>query len=343
MGSLAFIGGYGSGISVYARHGAHLNPLATVPAPDPSYLVADPRRRVLYAVNEADPGSVTAYAVAPDGALRPLATQPTGGAHPCHLALAGDHLIAANYGTGSVSVHPVAPSGALRPATSLVRHRGHGPDPERQRGPHAHQITADGDRITVVDLGRDRLVHYRLHPGTGRLAPDGETVAAAGSGPRHGVVHSSGRWYVAGELDSTVTVFAPGGGGSPLRRTATHPATVSTSDTRNFPAGIALSGDGRWLYVSNRGADTIATFATTTGGGLERVAETGTGGHWPRHFAACHDPESGTMLFVANERSGTVTCLRVDPGTGVPWLAGTVAEPGRPACVLLTAWPAPSL
>jgi 6-phosphogluconolactonase len=340
MGRLVYVGGYGSGISVYSREGVHLSRVGGLDAPDPSYLIADPDRRLLYAVNELETGTVTSYAVEPDGAPRRLSTQQTGGAEPCHLALWQGYLVAANYGSGSASVNPVDAGGMLDLATDLVRQEGHGTDPDRQAGPHAHQVVVSDDLVTVVDLGLDRLRHYRLDPATGRLAAAGETVAPAGCGPRHAVVHPSGRWYVTCELDSSVATFEPDPSTGALRLTATHSATLSTSDTRNYPADIALSGDGRFLYVGNRGADTIATFAVSPDGALEPVGEVGTGGNWPRQFAMVADPDHGELLYVANQRSDTVVALRIDPGSGLPSPTGEVVEVGNPSCVLVTDWSA---
>jgi 6-phosphogluconolactonase len=335
MGSLVYVGGYGSGISVYARErdSAHLSPLGALDTPDPSYLIADHEARLLYAVNELDAGTVTSYAVEPDGLPRRLSTQQSDGGRPCHLALCQGYVIAANYGSGSASVHPVDSGGNLDPAIDLVQHRGSGPEPERQEGPHAHQVHLAGDLVTIVDLGTDRLMHYRLDPGSGRLAPIGETATAPGSGPRHAVLHPSGRWYVTCELDSTVATFEPDPASGALRLSASQPATMSTVDGGNFPSGIALSGDGRFLYVGNRGADTIATFALGAGGELEPVGEAGTGGHWPRQFALVSD-----LLYVANERSGTVVALHIDTATGLPEPTGEVVEVARPSCVLVTGW-----
>lgn len=344
MGRLVYVGGYGSGISVYSREGVRLVRIGGLDAPDPSYLIADHEARFLYAVNELDAGSVTSYAVQPDGEPRRLSTQPTGGGQPCHLALSGGYVIAANYQTGSASVHPVDSGGVLDPPTEVVQHHGRGPDPDRQEGPHAHQIHVAGDRVTIVDLGLDRLAHYRLDAATGRLDAAGESAARPGSGPRHAVAHPSGRWYVTCELDSTVAIFEPAEGTGALRLAATVPATQSTQDGENQPAGIALSRDGRFVYVSNRGADTIATFAVRPGdGGLQPLGEVGTGGRWPRQFAMLSDPEHGELMYVANQRSGTVTCLRVDPGTGLPAPTGDVVEVANPSCVLPTDWlPSPS-
>jgi len=259
---------------------------------------------------------------------RLLSSQPTGGALPCHLTLHKGHLLTANYGSGSVSVHPVLPDGRLGERTDLVRHHGHGPRTDRQEGPHAHQVHTDGDRVTVVDLGMDRLCHYRIEVATGRLESTAETVVRPGAGPRHAVVHRSGRWYTSNELDSSVSVYYPANGsGDPPKEAASVPA--STVEGHNQPSGIALRGD--LLYVGNRGADTIAVFALGPEGDPRPVGEVSTGGHWPRHFAFVDD-----LLFVANERSGSVVAFRLDPATGLPEPTGDQIKVDGPACVLVT-------
>jgi 6-phosphogluconolactonase len=283
--------------------------------PAPSFAVADPP--FLYAVNELPSGAVSSYRISADGALAHVSTQPTGGAWPCHLAVHDGWLIAANYGSGSVSVHPVGPDGVLGERTDLVQHDGRGPHPERQEGPHTHQVkvAADGT-VTVVDLGIDRLVHYRLDGG--RLHRAGETAVPDGAGPRHYVVHPSGRWYVAAELGSAVLTLEQGA------VVASIPAT--TSDVPNQPSAIALSADARFLYLANRGADTISVFRV--GAELSFAAEVSCGGRWPRDLVV-----DGDRLIVANQKSNRVVTFRLgDDGTPVP--TGEVIETGSPTSVL---------
>ena len=206
-----FVGSYGSGISIFERDGTRLTFQDRVDTPDPSFLVADPLWPVLYAVDELTDPSVASFALG-KGALRELSRQPTGGAAPCHLLRhPAGYVLAANYDSGSVSVHPIGPGGVLGPRTDLVQHHGSGPDPDRQRGPHCHEVKLAGEFVVVVDLGLDRLVGYRLDHATGRLSAAADPFARThpGAGPRHAVSHSNGRWYGADELDSTVAVCDP--------------------------------------------------------------------------------------------------------------------------------------
>ena len=156
-------GGAGEGIALLRRDpatGTLTRRAVAARTPSPSFLARHPTRPVLYAVNELEPdGTVSAFTVAADGALTPLAVQPTGGGDPAHLAVTvdGRHLLVANYGTGSVAVHPLDGDGAPGERTDLLRLAGSGPVTDRQAGPHAHMVWPRRDDVLVADLGSDRV------------------------------------------------------------------------------------------------------------------------------------------------------------------------------------------
>ncbi|MGH3712027.1 MAG: lactonase family protein [Micromonosporaceae bacterium] len=330
-----YVGSYGHGIALAVADPA--TGLATrvgtaADTPDPSYLAISHDRRVLYAVNELDAGTVSAFAVAPDGVLRPLGSRPTYGASPCHVHVhpSGRYVLSANYGSGSVTVHPVDADGALEEPSDVVRHTGSGPDPARQQGPHAHQIVTDpaGGFVHAVDLGADAVFTYRLR--AGKLAPAGEMRTRPGSGPRHLSFHPSGRQaYLTEELTSTVTActYAPEQG----RLTAVQTlATAPRTDTRNYPSELLVSADGRFVYVANRGHNSVAVFAVDG----DRLTARGTvpsGGDWPRHIAFSRD---GHFLYAANQKSGQLATLRVDRRDGSLTPAGPALSSGTPTMVL---------
>jgi 6-phosphogluconolactonase (cycloisomerase 2 family) len=297
--------GTGTGLSVV--------PGGEVRAAAPSFAIAD--LPLIFAVHELPEGAVSSYRLSDDGELEPVSTQPTGGVWPCHLALHDGHLLVANYGSGSVAVLPVDADGVIGERTDLVQHEGRGPDAERQEGPHTHQVVIAPDgTITVVDLGIDQLVHYRL--AGGKLQRTGAISVPAGAGPRHYVVHPSGRWYVAAELGSAVLTISDG------EFVASTPAT--TSDVHNQPSAVALSGDH--LYIANRGADTVSAFRV--GEELTLVSEVSCGGSWPRDMVI-----DGDLLYVANQKSNNVVTFRIgEDGTPVP--TGDVIETGSPTSVL---------
>lgn len=332
-GYTAESGGRAAGIVAARRDPASgaLIPLGTAAVTaSPSFLVRHPALPLLYAVNELSEGQVSAFRVAPDGDLAPLGVQPTGGAEPCHLAVAPDgrHLFVANYGGGSVAVFPLDPAGVPGERTDLVHHEGHGPDPERQEKAHCHMVSPDpgAGPLLAVDLGTDSVYRYDLDAASGRLVPRAPRLRTpAGTGPRHLARHPDGRrcWLV-GELDGTVTAYDLTAGGALHQR-----ERVDASGRAGHvqPSEVAVGPDGRFLYVGNRGVGTVAVFSVA-GGSPRLVAEVDTGGEWPRHFAL-----TGGHLYVADERADMIRIFRVDPDTGVPAAVGEPVPVASPTCV----------
>jgi 6-phosphogluconolactonase (cycloisomerase 2 family) len=332
-GYTAEMGGRAEGIVAARRDpgSGELTPLGTVAVtPSPSFLARHPALPVLYAVNEGAEGQVSAFRTAPDGSLEPLGVRSTGGAEPCHLAVVPDgrHLVVANYGGGSVAVLPLDPEGVPGERSDLVRHEGHGADPERQETAHCHMVSPgpDGGPLLAVDLGTDSVYRYDLDVASGRLVPRAPRLRTpAGAGPRHLARHPDGRrcWLV-GELDATVTDYELTADGALHQR-----IRVDASERVGHiqPSEIALGPDGRFLYVANRGVGTVAVFAVT-GETPELVAEVDTGGEWPRHFAL-----TGAHLYVADERADMIRVFRVDPVTGVPEPVGEPVPVASPTCV----------
>jgi 6-phosphogluconolactonase len=328
------------------RSGALDEPVLASESGNPSFLALHPNGRILYAANELQSyagqrsGSLSAFAIdSAAGSLRLLGQQPSGGADPCFIAVdhAGRNILVANYTGGSVAVLPLAGDGRLLPASTLLQLTGSGPNAKRQEGPHAHQAVLDpGERFALVaDLGSDRLRVYRYDPARGALDPNDPPAAvlAPGSGPRHLAWHPSGRHtYVISELASTVTVLrwnSERGALDALQTVTTLPAGFGGTNTA---AEIALSADGRHLYASNRGDDSLAVFAVDPQDGtLASVARVPTGGRTPRHFAI--DP-TGRWLLVAHQGSDTIAVFRLDPASGIPAATGRAVALSRPVFVL---------
>ncbi|HEV8630528.1 MAG TPA: lactonase family protein [Thermoanaerobaculia bacterium] len=314
---------------------------------NPSFLALHPNGRWLYAVNETGdqkgdpPGAVSAFAIdAATGALTYLGQQPSGGVAPCHLSLdrGGKHLVVANYGGGSVEVLPVQADGRLGAPSALVQHTGGGPPtPGRGPGPHAHYIELDAhDRFALVaDLGRDEVMVYRFDKAKGTLTanqPPGLPLAP-GSGPRHFAFDRDGRHvFVNNEIVSTVSVLGYDPDHGVLREVQTLSTLPAGFKGDNSTAEVALSGDGRFLYVSNRGHDSIAIFAIDAATRrLTLVGHQPTLGKTPRNFAL--DP-TGRYLLVANQESDSVTVFRVDAKGGRLTPVGTPFHVPRPVCLL---------
>lgn len=342
-GHLAWIGSFTSGggrgvttAAVDPATGA-LTPLsATDAVADPSYLAHEPVSGVLYAVSETEEGAVGAFRTTAQG-LDPLgATVPVGGSGPTHLSVAGRRLLTANYTSGSVSSLPLATDGSIGEPAAVLVHQGSGPDAGRQKGPHAHQVVpAPGGRwVLSVDLGTDSVRVCALDPATGAPALHAETALRAGTGPRHLAFHPSGEVvYVLHELEPQLTVCRWNGESGELQPVAEVPVASAGAPgaPTAYPSAVVASADGRFVWAAVRGADTIATLSLA--GGAEKPLLTATvpcGGSWPRDLAA--DP-SGRRLYAANERSGDVTWFDVDPLSGEPRRAGSVAVPAA-TCVV---------
>ncbi|MFE1552117.1 lactonase family protein [Streptomyces sp. NPDC058718] len=299
---------------------------------DPSFLaLAGP---VLHAVSETEPGAVAAFDVTGPVPLPLGAPVPVEGAGPTHLALAAGHLVTANYTSGSVTVLPLAADGTPRPATTVLRHEGSGDVPDRQSGPHAHQVLPDpsGRWVVSVDLGTDSVRICALDPATGALTLHGESALRPGTGPRHLAFHPAGTHaYVLNELEPTLTVCrwdAEAGVLAPLGET---PVVPEGTPGPSYPSEIVAAPDGRFLWVAVRGDDTLAVLALDPDGAkADLVATVPCGGVWPRDLTL--DP-SGRRLYAANERSGDVTWFDLDPATGVPVRAGAIEAPAA-SCVV---------
>ena len=325
--------------------GALTAPEVAAEVANPSFLAVHPSRRFLYAVGEIGnfagrkSGAVSAFAIDPEsGKLKLLNQQPSGGTGPCHLTVdgAGKNVLAANYSSGSVCVLPIGEDGRLAEPSEVVQHKGSGPNPKRQEGPHAHSVNLDpaGRFAFAADLGLDKIMVYRFDPAKGKLAPNDPPAAsvAPGAGPRHFAFHPTGRFaYVINEMASTVTAFAydaNAGRLSELQTVSTLPAGFTGSSTT---AEVQVHPSGRFLYGSNRGHDSIAVFGIDARTGkLTAVGHQPTQGKTPRNFGI--DP-TGTYLLAANQGSGNLVVFRIDPKSGELKPTGVTAEVPSPVCV----------
>ena len=311
---------------------------ATGGIPNPSFLAVHPTEPFLYAVSETpdfrgrESGGVFAYAVDPDThGLQELNAQPSQGGAPCYVSVTpnGRLVLVANYAGGNVAVFPVRDDGRLGEATSIEQHEGSSVNEQRQEGPHAHCILPDptGTHALAVDLGIDQVVMYRLDGD--RLSRAGSAALQPGAGPRHVVFDPEGAYaYVINELDSSVTSFRyEAGSMEAMYTTSTLPEEFGGD---NYCADIDVSTDGRFVYGSNRGHDSIVVFATDDQGRLAAIQHVPTGGSWPRNFAI--DP-SGRFLLVANQRSDNIVVFAIHQATGRLDRTNRELSVSSPVCV----------
>ncbi|PRY10357.1 6-phosphogluconolactonase [Pontibacter ummariensis] len=319
---------------------------ATKGGPNPSFLALDEERRYLYAVNEIgdyqgqNSGAVSAFAVDPQtGALTLLNRVPSKGGSPAHTTVDGENktVLVANYMGGNVAAFPIQENGQLGEASSVQQHEGAGPNKQRQEAPHAHYIAPDPQNkyVLAVDLGTDKVYSYRLNPDKAELTPNDPAVAYTtepGAGPRHLTFHPNGRYaYLINELNSTMVALAYDADKGTFTEIETVPTIPADFKENNQTAEVKVSADGKYLYGSNRGHNSIVVYAIDENTGkLTQVQLVSTGGDWPRDFSI--DP-TGNILMVANERSNNITTFKIDKATGKLTPTGYEAEVHKPVNV----------
>jgi 6-phosphogluconolactonase len=256
-----------------ADSGTITSPRAAVASRNPAYYMFTPDARFLYACNQADAfepgvsGGVTAFAFdARTGVLAPINTVTAHGIDPSHLAFdrARRHLFISNYSSGTFAVRRIEPDGSLGRETAWRQLTGQGVNPVRQRHSYAHSSASDpsGKYVLVCDLGADKVWIFPYAEATGELGEPAFGAMAPGDGTRHLAFHPNGRWlYVNGEMGNCVSRFdwdAEAGTLTLRSRTSTLPARFNGYSTT---AELLVADDGRHLYVTNRGDDSVVTMA----------------------------------------------------------------------------------
>jgi len=322
-------------------------------ARDPSWLVIHPNGEFVYAANESGKQSaISSFALdAQSGKLTFLNQIPALGEDPCYLSVenTGKYLFVANYTSGNIVVFPILADGKLGEHTALVTDAGTlGPNKQRQEAPHAHWIgpSMDGRSVYVADLGLDLVLCYAFDVTKGTLSGPAvrsewshreinpSAKLAPGTGPRHVVFSSNGvRMYVLGEMQSTVTAFDAVGTDdfvpTSFQRISALPQGFSG---RNDAAEIAIHPNGKFLYASNRGHDSIAVFSIDAATGkLKPAGDFPTGGQEPRHFAI--DP-AGRFLLAENQISNSIVVFRIDPATGALMQVSKTEGVPSPVCLV---------
>ncbi len=304
---------------------------------NPSFIAFSLDGRFAYAIQEGSPeGNLVAFAVDDTGGFTELNSVPSSGAGACHVSITQDQrfVLVANYSGGNAAVFRIGEHGDIDERTSLVELSGSGPDPDRQKGPHAHSIhaSADSRNVYVCDLGTDQIWIYQLDD-TGTLSPADPPVARVppGAGPRHLAFHPNGKWiYVINEMGLSVTVFERNvvtGHLALLATVAMHDPGARPDSAKGVE--VACSPDGRFLYASSRGDDTLSVFEIAEDGMPVLRANLPTGVKTPRHFAI--DP-SGGWLIVGGQDDDKVVIRELDTETGLPGEVRSSAVIGSPVC-----------
>jgi len=345
-----FIGTYtkGSSHGIYAyrwmsQSGDMVEIGLAAKTPDANFLALSPDHQALYAVNEhdeKDAGTVSAFSISSSSNnLQPINVVPSGGAAPCNLTT--DHtnrtLFVANYTSGSLSSFKIHPDRSLSHPVSNLYLQGHSVNPERQQHPHAHctTISPDNKYLLVNDLGTDFIRVYRFDPEAAHLTPNDPPHYSAipGSGPRNLTFHPNGKYaYSINEMSSTLECLNWDSAKGTLTRFQAISTLLKESKKPSTAATVAAHPNGRFLYASNRGDDSITAFSIDAADGrLSLLHQISSGGNTPRHFAIAPD---GRWLIVANQDSGNIVVLHCNPETGQLTSTGRQYPLDTPACVV---------
>jgi|WetSurMetagenome_2_1015567.scaffolds.fasta_scaffold00097_38 6-phosphogluconolactonase len=340
--------GPGKGFSVAhfnSETGELTKPQLVEEAPAPAYFIIHPNGKFLYTCNSNDFAkgytgqTITAYKIdSESGRLQLINQQSSGGADPSFISMdsSGKYLFVANYKGGSIAVIEINPDCSLGKITSNIFHSGRSVDSLRQTQPYAHSVRPDpSNRFTLAaDLRVDKLFVYRFDALTGSLAPGDPPFVSVtpGSGPRHTAFHPDGKFlYLVNEMASNVITYRwdPSSGRlTELQTSSTLPADYKG---KNACAEIEVSHDGKFLYASNRGYESIAVFSVNRRTGkISLVENVPTLGHSPRNFT--FDP-TGKWLIVTNHLSNNAVVFKVDKRNGHLTPVGEPVTVESPFCV----------
>lgn len=282
----------------------------------PSFLAIHPSQEIAASGSEDFNGEVVSYNLKLDsGTIKEHSRNSGNGDHPAYVTIdrSGSWLLSVNYSGGNVNVFELKEDGTIGEMTDSVQHEGTGPNLERQDAAHPHSIiqVPGKNLFAVSDLGTDTIYFYQLDMQSGKLSLGHAIDAEAGSGPRHLAFHPELQLiYSLGELDSTMTVFSfeKENGTEQIQRVSLLPTAF---EGENTAAEVAVSKDGKFLYASNRGHDSIVSFEIDESGKLQSPEFTSSGGEGPRHFSLV---PGGGWLIAGNEKSDSLTVLKLEDG-----------------------------
>ncbi len=348
---LVFISAFASGdkaaIHAFAfdSQQGKLKPLhRTTDLQNPFFLAIAPDKQHLYAIDTAkfggpENGFVAAYAIeGREGVLKRLNKASTRGTASCYLSVDATNktVLVANYASGSVAALPVKSDGSVEEAASFFQHEGSSVNPERQKGPNAHSIVISPDNrfVLAADLGIDKIMIYRLDASKAELKPNEAqpfVKQKPGSGPRHITFHPNGKVvYVINELANTVTVFDYAADIGRLTEKQTILTLPGDFSGKSYTADVKVTPDGKFLFGTNRGHDSIASYGISDNGTLTLLKIDPSLGKGPQNLLITPD---GRWLLCANMPGNSVVIFGIDGSTGALKANGEPVEVPMPSCI----------
>jgi 6-phosphogluconolactonase len=340
----AFASGEKAGIHAFGfdTEKGTLKPLIRVTGvQNPFFIALSPDRRFLYSIDEfgGKDNFVAAFAIEGRGGdLRPLNRQNTRGTASCFVEVdpTGKSVLVANYSSGNVTSLPVKTDGSLGEAVSFFQHSGSSADPERQKGPNAHcfVVSPDGKHALACDLGIDKVMIYTLDAASAKLAPNAAqpfVKLTTGSGPRHLTFHPNGKLvYVINELANTITIFDWNAADGTLKEKQTISTLPKDFSGKSYTADLKITPDGKFLYGTNRGHDSIASYRIADDGKLSLIGIQPSGGKGPQNLLITPD---GRWLLCANMPGNNVIVFQIDSTSGAITAHGDPVEVPMASCI----------
>ncbi len=307
---------------------------------NPTFQAITSDGRFLFSVSETSNkgGTVYSYAIQPDRSLKVINSQPTLGKSACHVAVNEEQtmLFVANYTSGVFTYYHLSPHGEISEPVEHYEYEGSGPHPNQNRShPHQAMISPDQKYVYVPDLGTDQIHMYLIEPYTGKLKPlnPAAYVLPPGSGPRHMTFHPSKPYaYVINELGNTIQAMLYDEKTGLLSDIGIYSTLPEDFNEVSYCADIHISPDGKYLYGSNRGHNSLVIFKIIQDSGkLERVGFSSVHGDWPRNFYISHD---GKFVYVGNQKTGNIAVFSRDFESGqLQLIDSTFSDTFSPVCI----------
>jgi len=314
---------------------------------NPSYLAINDKNNLLVAANEVGEyhgkktGYVTSFSINSEtGGLTKINEVASGGGAPCYVTVnkSASHAFVSNYSGGNVSIIPIQSDGRLSEYSDLKQHEGTGGNPARQKGPHAHFIELDPKQefAIAVDLGMDKIISYKIDEKQGLLNESNQFSVQAGAGPRHLTFHPNKRLvFVISELNSTISSLSYDSKEGKFSEVMTVSTLPDDFNGTSYCADIHVSPNGKYVYGSNRGHNSIVVYQVDVKSGkLSYVDHTSVKGDWPRNFLI--DP-TGKFLLVANQKSDNIVVFKIDQESGRLRSNGVEVQLPKPVCLKMLA------
>ncbi|MBL8828086.1 MAG: lactonase family protein [Planctomycetaceae bacterium] len=312
---------------------------------NPFFLALSPDRKFMYSIDAEkfggkEPEQIAAFAVmGRTGQLRPLNRESSRGTASCylHVDATGKTVVVANYSSGNVASLPIKSDGSLGEPASFIQHTGSSVDPKRQKEPHAHSIVVSPNNrfVYAADLGLDQVLIYKLDASKSTLVANDPPFAKtpAGAGPRHLTFHPNGKQlYVINELLNSVTVFDMNADSGALTEKQTISTLPADFTGTSYCADLKITPNGKFLYGTNRGHDSIAAYSIADNGKLTLIGIEPSLGKGPQNLAIT---AGGEWLICANMPGKNVAVFAIDAQTGKLKSTGAPVEMASPSCIML--------